>query len=648
MDKRLIPLSAYLKKDSTKTAKIMAGRFQVSTKTIRNLIKEWNEYFNGCGAQIQSRHGIGYFLSVTDQISFNRRLKELVAASHEAEHIPSTSCERIAYLLNDLLSRREYVTIDALSDILYISRKTISADLKEVEKQLSEYNLKLVKRPNYGIRIEGTEFNRRLCIANMIIGRDSDMLAGSDAEYREDLNKIAQCVAGVIDRENFTINSAAYQNLIIHICIAVRRIRENCYVPLDEEWQERIHRHREYQVALKIADQINQVFQIRFPDEEIIYIAIHLASKQSLFQPEPASAESRENMIISEETWTVVTQMLKAVYEAFLFDFCNDLELRMTLAQHIVPLAIRMKYNMKLKNPLLKDIKARFPMAYAIALHASSVLTEHYGSELKDDETGYIALAFALAIERQRTALPRKNILIVCASGKGSAQLLHYRYRQEFGSYVDRIETCDVSNVGKVDFTDIDYVFTTVPIRDKVPVPVQEVKYFLESADIQNMKNTLRDIGEDIPLMTYFGAELFFPHLSFKNRHDTSKFLCRQVMDIKGLPEQFWPLVVKREEAAPTAFGNLVAMPHPWKAIGNETFVCVGILDQPIQWGGQTVQVVFLVSISNQKNKNLRAFYQGMTQLLADPDSIRQLIRAQTYDKLLELLEQSQNQKTED
>lgn len=132
----------------------------------------------------------------------------------------------------------------------------------------------------------------------------------------------------------------------------------------------------------------------------------------------------------------MVSQMLDAVYEAFLFDFRSDLELRMNLAQHIVPLAVRLQYNMKLKNPLLKDIKARFPMAYAIALHSSSILTERYGHELKDDEVGYLALAFALAIERQNTELPKKNILIVCASGKGSAQLLHYRYRQEFGSYV--------------------------------------------------------------------------------------------------------------------------------------------------------------------------------------------------------------------
>ena len=85
-------------------------------------------------------------------------------------------------------------------------------------------------------------------------------------------------------------------------------------------------------------------------------------------------------------------------------------------------------------------------------------------------------------------------------------------------------------------------------------------------------------------------------------------------------------------------------MPHPWKAISEETFVCVGILDEPIRWGDQDVQVIFLVSISNRKNKNLQAFYQGMTKMLTDADAISRLIRTQTYDMLLELLEKSENQ----
>ncbi len=643
MDKRLIALTVYLKENGTQTAEALAAELKVSTKTIRNFIGEWNAVFASYGARIQSKHGAGYYLKIETPELFEKHYKELTEEQENAS-VPSTSEERVEYLLNDLLSRRDYVKMDALSDILFISRKTISGDLKEVEKILADYNLKLEKKPNYGIRIVGKEFDRRLCIANVIVGMDKELYAGENKEYKESVNRVAELVAEVIDEEGFAVHSIAYQNLIIHICIAIQRIKEACYVPLDENHREQMIGSREYEVAEKLAEKINRDFDIQFPKEEVTYIAIHLAGKQSLFLPKP---EDTKNQIISQETWEVVCRMLEAVFEAFCFDFRNDLELRMNLAQHIVPLAVRLKYNMKLKNPLLKDIKARFPMSYAMALHASSILKEYYGSELKDDEVGYIALAFALAIERQNTDLPKKNILIVCASGKGSAQLLQYRYRQEFGPYVDRIETCDVGNLKKADFSNIDYVFTTVPVSDRIPVPVREVKYFLESEDIQNMKKTLRSMGGTIPLLAYFEEELFFPHLKFESRHDVMKYLCSQVMVKKGLPDTFWELVKKRESAAQTAFGNRVAMPHPWKAISEETFVCVGILDHPVSWGEQEVQAVFLVSISKKKNKNLRDFYHGMTRILTDPEAIKSLITKQTYEELERLLEKSEQEKTE-
>lgn len=634
MDKRLIALTVYLKENGTQTAETLAGEFKVSKKTIRKFIGDWNSYFSGKGAMIQSKHGIGYYLTIENQDLFEQYFKELTKEQKRVS-VPSTSEERVEYLLNDLLSRRDFVKMDDLSDILFISKKTISSDLKMVEKVLEEYNLRLEKKPNYGIRITGKEFDRRLCIANVIVGKDKAIYAGEDKNYKDFVNRVAKTVAEVIDEERFAVHSIAYQNLIVHICIGIQRIREGCYVPFDENHWEKMIGTREYEVAKKLAEKINRDFDTTFPEEEIVYIAIHLAGKQSLFLPQ---LEEQQNQVISQETWEVVTRMLEVVYEAFSFDFRNDLELRMNLAQHIVPLAVRLKYNMKLENPLLRDIKARFPMAYAMALHASSILTEYYENELKDDEVGYIALAFALAIERLSTELPKKNILIVCASGKGSAQLLEYRYRQEFGSYVNRIETCDVSNLKKFNFSDIDYVFTTIPIKDKVPVPVQEVKYFLESEDIQNMKKALQSMGESIPLLAYFEKGLFFPHLKFESRHEVMKYLCSQVMEKKGFPNTFWKFVKKRESLGQTAFGNRVAMPHPWKAISEETFVCVGILDEPVSWGDQMVQAVFLVSISKKKNKNLRDFYQGMTRILTDPEAIQSLIATQTYEELQRLL----------
>ena len=46
----------------------------------------------------------------------------------------------------------------------------------------------------------------------------------------------------------------------------------------------------------------------------------------------------------------IVTKMLKKIYEAFNFDFTKDLELRIALIQHLMPLRIRVKFDMKMKN----------------------------------------------------------------------------------------------------------------------------------------------------------------------------------------------------------------------------------------------------------------------------------------------------------
>ena len=93
--------------------------------------------------------------------------------------------------------------------------------------------------------------------------------------------------------------------------------------------------------------------------------------------------------------------MVCAVNDEFRFDFSSDLELRMNLARHIGPLGYRLEYHMHMDNPMLPDIKTRFPLAYSMAAGTSQVLERHFGSQPSDEELGYIAMAFALALEQQ-------------------------------------------------------------------------------------------------------------------------------------------------------------------------------------------------------------------------------------------------------
>ena len=50
------------------------------------------------------------------------------------------------------------------------------------------------------------------------------------------------------------------------------------------------------------------------------------------------------------------------------FDFRSDLELRMILSQHLIPLSVRIQYDMNMKNPLLRDVKEKFCLSFTMAL----------------------------------------------------------------------------------------------------------------------------------------------------------------------------------------------------------------------------------------------------------------------------------------
>ena len=641
VSRQMVDIYRRLSEKEYQTAEALAEELKVSSKTIRKQLKNLNELLCDYGVYVESKHGSGYRL-VVECLRKQKELEELMQERELQESaIPNSSGERVEYLLEYLLNAEGYVKLDELSEMLYISKKTLTGNLKEVENLLGEYHLQLQRKPNHGIRIEGREFNRRLCIAGFVAKKiQLAEKLGGDQDVTEEIQWINQCVRDCLSRNSFDISSVSFHNLILHIQIAILRMRGGHYVPMAESDGEKVRNKKAYRIAEEILSRIKDRFQVEFPDSEIEYIAIHLEGKKMLINT-TAAEEKEGNLIINQEISDLVGFMLSAVYDAFKFDFRDDLELRMSLSQHLVPLVVRIQHDMKLTNPLLKDIKERYSLAYSMATTSCVILNHKFHKIVKEDELGYIALLFALALERKKTEIAKKNILLVCASGKGSAQLLLYRYKTEFGPYINKISVCDVGRIGEQDFTDIDYIFTTVPIPVKVPVPIQEVEYFLKNSDIQAVKRTL--LGKtDSPVLDIYPKELFLPHMKFSNKDEALQVLCGFVYERGLVPKEFLDSVRAREVLAKTSFGNLVAMPHPIEVMGKQPFVCVAVLDEPILWLSDTpdslIQVIFLVSVANYEHFDVQKFYQVTARLLLDGGSMKELIQNQDYDTLKNLL----------
>ena len=616
----------------------------VSERTVRTYIARLNERLSEI-AEIAMERGRGYVLSIADRSAYDQLLREWKVS---ASSVPQTREQRVVFLANDLLNRSDWVTLDALSRSLFVSRFTISDDLKEVERMLEGNGLSLERRSHKGIRVSGSEFDRRVCLANLALGASSSSMRGAgsaalEQELRKTVGRVAQHVDHITGAHGLKINPAAYQNLLVHIAIAVLRLNSDHRVPMDKDQLEHISQSDVYPVARELAKAVGEEFNLVFPAEEIAYIAVHLSGKQDLGDVVLAAGDEASTPVPSE-SWEAATRMILRVWECFGFDFRSDFELRMNLATHIAPLSVRLKYGMQMKNPLLTDIKARFPLAYSMAAEASTVLSEQFVRQPSDDEVGYLALSFALALDRQKTGERiKKRVLLVCASGAGSARLLEYRFQALFGDRLSCVMTCDAQSVLSYDFGNVDCVFSTVPLPAGLPVPVFSVGAFLDDADIPEIRAALdaeyaESRADDIS--RFFDRALFFPHLRGKDKQDVIAFLCYRMKECRKADANIEDLVWQREHAAVTSFGNLVAMPHPVTPVVDRSVVGVAILDAPVDWGeGKDVQVIFLVCVSRNKDKTLQPLYRALARIMGDLESIQELISRQSYEALLEQLQ---------
>ena len=621
--------------------KELAERLGVSTRTVRTYVQHANRLLDGC-AVIEAKHGVGYTLRVVDAARFDEWRREQAAARHPG--VPATKAERVTYLLNDLLARSSWITLDELSHMLYISRTTISRELKLVEATLNEFNLQIERRPHRGIRVVGEEKDRRVCLAYAVMQELTSANGEAPGHSRARIDAVARAIETVTERDGYRVNSVAYQNLLVHMAVALMRVEQGGYIPLQVEQLERIKRGHEFELAAQIAELIAAELGIALPEEEVAYLAIHLAGNQLLGSPagdpeNPEAAAGEGALKISDEVWNAVSEMLEVVWRTYRFDFRRDLELRMNLARHIVPLSVRLAYDMHVQNPLLDDIKLKYPLAFAMAQESAGVLERAFGGTLSEPECGYIALAFALALERRKAEQPKKNVLVVCGSGMGSSRLLEYRLRQFFSDSLDQVIACDVRSVARQDFSRIDYVFSTVPIEEPLPVPVCRISLFFEDDEAERLRDVLSQETRPGRIGAFFRRELFCAHLDAGSQDEVLELLCSRVIDAGFAPPPFLSLVRERERLLQTAYGNSVALPHAIEAVGGQTVVSVGLLDHAVDWAGTPVRCVFLISFARDPEPELEDFYQVVARLLENAADIHELLAHQSFETLLALVE---------
>lgn len=633
------------------TSQDLATQLNCSDRTIRTyykaIVDKMLEYE---GISIFSKQGFGYQFHIADEQSFARFLQDNKISTKKIRYGQSLNIEdRYNYILNKLLFTQHEIYFDDLVEELYVSRSTLSNDFRKIRQDFVPYHLKIESKANKGVYVTGSERDKRRFIMDYFInsGFMNTMHFYVDNELLSMTITLEELTIIVLDecREaNLKLSDFVIQNLVIHIALAIRRIAEGFKIAkLNEKFD--LQTIEERKVAQKILERIQQTTNIEFPIEEVDYITLHLISKST----------GKGNNIAENVVFTIRKELQQAIIQ-YAPKFQNDFQLLEGLVTHLSTMLIRLESQVNLENPMTTEIQEKYKEMYRLAeeiLHSMWLFKNFW---LSADEIAYVALHFMAARERLKEQ-NKYNVLVICATGYGSAQMLKSRIENELGNLVRIVDVVGYYEIDDEKLKDVDFVVSSIDLSNLIfSIPVFTVSVFLSEEEIRKIKvgiSQLNKSKQSLPVKNthsknrqvfdeYFSKEAF---LVFKQVKVDKEAVIRQLIQSIAVGEQecfacrMTKLIEQREQLSSVVFSNQIAVPHPIQALAKHHRIAVAMIPEGLYWNEdfQKIQFVFLTSMSVYENDGLPDLAATIVDLVECQEIQEKMLSDLTFDSFKKL-----------
>lgn len=612
------------------TSETLSGLCNVSTKTILKDIQSLNDDMKATDNYIEVKPSHGMKLIINDIDGFINLSDSY--RPFQNFYIFSVT-EREDWIQKYLIESNRWVKAESLSEMLYISSSVLSQNLKAVRKSLKKYDLKLVQKPHFGMRVEGREFNKRLCLSEIYISYIDQREDFPGTQFNEEelqlIEQITDIVDNVLMKFEISMSEVSVQNFIIDIFVSLKRIKNGILLKATDEMVVDIARWTDTVPAVELAKQIHQRLGIEIKDQEIVSLSIHLASKRIIRKAD----ESIHHIIMDFDVNQIVNSMIDDIYSKWHINFYPDRELRSQLAFHLIPLEVRSRYNVVLHNPLIDKIKQQNILAYQLAVCACKQLVDYHGNSLSDEEIGYIALHIHLALLRKQIK-EKKNVLVMCGVGRGTSHTLAYQIKEMYGKYINEIKTVDYVGIKNYDLTDIDLLISSIPIKHDMPVSKIEVNYFLNDNDKKNIEAFLDD-QEVFHMSNYIEKSMILKNINANTKEEAIAYMIQNTLNDDRISRE----IIENDCVGNYELENMISI-LSYHSHTYQTKIIIGILAKPILWDRKKIQIIIISLIGENMSSKILDLYKELSYLAQNPIYIKRIIKKQSYEEILKVFEE--------
>ncbi|TDW09366.1 BglG family transcriptional antiterminator [Breznakia blatticola] len=607
--------------------------FKVSSRSIKNDMQTIRLFLesNYPNTHIQSVPSKGYIViydSKAEQDAFINICNDLQTLSHyEDEQL--LRVKKIILLLFD----HTYITKWKIIDRLYISESTFYSDLKEVEAVLSKYDLHVEQKKQFGYYIVGLEKDMRLCLIKENLYTLEEHEINQDRTVNiQNIARISEILSNILLENEYRTSDTLLENLVVHILITLSRIRSGNMIMEPSNYPD-IKQLKEYAIAKQILEAFivsSEHLQAAHLENEIIHLTTNLLGK----------SEYNKNTLISKETNEFIQYTLECILEKFAVDFTNDVDLKISLSMHLVPLLHRIRYGMQQKSKMAREIKVSFPLATDIASYFAHLLQNHYDLVVSDDEITFLSLYFNYSLDNLKVGEDAKNILIITTLRQSETILIRQKFMHWFKNQIQNLVFIR-PNEAVEHLMDFDAIFTTDDFDDDAySGAVVKINLFPNDEDYIRINHALYGFTSANAVLSKFRNELVYIGKA-KSKDEVLQKLFHLAEKTFHLDDSFRQSVMDRESVGNTYYGSKISMPHPLAPTTDETFVAMALLENEIEWGeNQNVQIIFMVS-TEKNNPRAFQFWHYLSLFVSNDTYVKQLLENLTYQNFMRLLNEA-------
>ncbi|CAM4354229.1 BglG family transcription antiterminator [Paenibacillus xylanexedens] len=462
------------------TAGEIAVEVKVSTRTVHRELQMIEQWLEPLGMKLEKKSGTGIRIDAgSDDLAVLRQQLE------GKEYVEFTPEERKLFMLCILLDEPEPVKLLALASDLKVTVSTVTTDLDDLESRIRQAGLKLVRRRGYGVKINGSETIHRTAIAALALEflDESDLFGRQPEQGGSIVNQKLLDMIGhgdVLTVENAlwqpdiewleNIPERQYMKLLIQLSVAVVRIRkgfgigrmspqENMGDAVAEQDEMKVPPYMASRLCGVLSTQLGLTFS---PDEQAYFHRLLVETEQRIHSSRLLPID---DLILLDRVHSLIDQMQARTHYAF----HEDRLLREGLLGHMQPVMERIEGQQMIRNPLLQQIRKDYDSLFEDV--KKSVGQAWPGTDVPDEEIGFLVMHFGASIERLRALKREIRAIIVCTSGIGSSRMLSSRLSKEIPE-IRIMDSVSWYEAARIPTDQYDLVLSTVDL------PMDEHQYY--------------------------------------------------------------------------------------------------------------------------------------------------------------------------